>query len=103
MQYLQTTLSREEWLERIFRKSKSQRSFRSARAALRTFDTFCVEKYGKDTQSIVTDLRKNPGDQLYIFLNNFVGFMDSKSPKTIRTYFGWVRSYLSEAKELRQN
>jgi len=94
LEYLQTTLSRDEWLERIFRKSKSQRSFRSARAALKTFDTFGIEKYGKDVQSIVTDLRKNPGDQLYIFLNNFVGFMDNKSPKTIRTYFGWVRSYL---------
>jgi len=45
-------------------------------------------------QLIITDLKKNPSDRLYIFLNNFVGFMDNKSPKTIRTYFGWVRSYL---------
>lgn len=94
MEYLQTTLSREEWLARIFRKSKAERSFRSARAALKAFDNFCLGKFGKDAQSIITDLKGNPGDQLYIFLNNFAGFMDDKSPKTIRTYFGWIRSYL---------
>ena len=70
------------------------KSLRCARTALKAFETFCQENYRKDAQSVMADLQRNPGDRVYIFLNNFVAFMDDKNPKTIRTYFGFVKSYL---------
>ncbi len=94
LSYLTTTLSNDEWFERIYRKSKSQSSVRSAKAALKTFQSFCLEKYAKDTQAVIQDLKTNPGDRVYIFLDKFVGFMNDKHPTTIRTYFGFIRSYL---------
>ncbi|HEX9845118.1 MAG TPA: site-specific integrase, partial [Candidatus Nitrosotenuis sp.] len=94
MSYLQNTLSRQEWLDRTYRKSKSQRALELAQAALKSFDAFCSEKYGKDPDTIISELRGNPGDRTYIFLNNFVAFMDNKSPKTVQTYFGLVKSFL---------
>jgi len=94
MSYLTTTLSNDEWFERIYRKSQSQSSVRSAKAALKTFQSFCLEKYAKDAQAVIQDLKTNPGDRVYIFLDKFVGFMNDKHPTTIRTYFGFIRSYL---------
>lgn len=94
MSCLQNTLSRQEWLDRTYRKSKSQRTLELAKAALKSFDVFCSERYGKDPKIIIVELRDNPGDRTYIFLNNFVSFMDNKSPKTVQTYFGLVKSFL---------
>ena len=94
MNYLQNTLTRQEWLDRTYKKSRSTRALRLAKAALSSLDSFCFEKYGKDSAIILAKLRDNPGDQIYIFLNNYVSSMDSKSPKTRHTYFGLIKSFL---------
>ena len=95
MSYLKSTLSDKDWLERVYQKSKSTRSVRCAESALKAFDNFCLEKCGKDYHSVIMDLKGNSGDALYVFLSNFVSYMTiQKSPKTVQTYFGLIRSYL---------
>jgi len=94
MSLLQSTFSRQDWLDRVFGKNKSKRSLNLAKASLTAFDRFCTSKYGTDSESLIKDLRGDSGDKIYIFLSNFVSFLDDKSPRTIQCYFGFIRSYL---------
>lgn len=94
MNCLQNTLTRQEWLDRTYRKSKSERALSLAKSALKSFDSFCAQKYDKNSEVLLAELRQNQGDKTYIFLNNYVSFMDNKSPKTTHIYFGLVKSFL---------
>jgi hypothetical protein len=78
----------------VFGKNKSKRSLNLAKASLTAFDLFCAKKYGKDAETLIRTLKKESGDKIYIFLSNFVSFLDDKSPRTIQCYFGFIRSYL---------
>lgn len=94
MSQLQSTFSRQDWLDKVFGKNKSTRSLNLAKASLTAFDLFCMNKYGKDSGSLIKELRNDSGDRIYVFLSNFVSFLDDKSPKTVQCYFGCIRSYL---------
>ncbi len=114
MDSLQNTLTREDWLNRVYRKSRSEKSLDSANAGLVALEQFTISKYKKDLDSMIRDLRKAKGDRLYIFLDNWVSFMDEvhpeivsrsyksgktktvkrRSPATIQLYFTLMKSYL---------
>lgn len=94
MSLLQSTFSRQDWLDKVFGKNKSKRSLNLAKASLTAFDLFCAKKYDKDTESLIRILKEDSGDKIYVFLSNFVSFLDDKSPRTIQCYFGFIRSYL---------
>jgi len=106
---------KEDWLERVFRKSESARSKDVAKTALNMFDYYCkhegttiedkVKQYQDlakqgDIRSICLDLDRFVQflnqDQPDIILNSVQSptTFKKKSGKTIRNYFGFIKSYL---------
>jgi len=104
-----------DWLERQFRKSESSRTRQVAKASLNMFGLFCKNQ-GTTTQQMIEEYQKlfEKSDirNICLSLDNFVDFLNQdhddivvgsgkhlnhfkrKNPKTITTYFGFVKSYL---------
>jgi len=96
-QSLKTTLTRDEWLNRVFLKSKSLNTKDVARSSLVVFDKFLATRYPNSTeQSIIEELTTYQDDRKYIFLQEYINFMDEegKSPQSIKNYFSFTKSYL---------
>jgi integrase len=89
-------LSRDDFIERSFNKSKSWGSKNVVEGSLKKFDAFCLDIYHKQSSELLQELRMSTGDELYHFLQDFINYMDKQGlkPKSIRTYFGFIKSYL---------
>ena len=107
--------SKENWLERVFRKSESERSKTVAKTAWNMFEAFCTYE-GKTEHEKITEYQNlaNNGDNrsICLDLDKFVQFLNQdhpeikqkrkfsvvpfrkKSAKTIKNYFGFIKSYL---------
>ena len=111
------TFTEQDWLNRMYRKSESKRTKDSAITSLNMFDFFCnnqkitreqlIEKYQELFNQDKPDIRS-----ICLSLDKFIQFLDQdhedimmnikcaprvfsrKSPKTIKVYFGFVKSYL---------
>jgi len=110
--------SEEDWLDRMYRKSESNGTRNCAKTSLMIFDYFCqnqvglnsrstsqmIERYQNwinqdkpDIRSICMSLDKlvsfmgKDHDEIMINLN---ATFKAKQPKTIKLYFGFVKSYL---------
>jgi len=94
MEYLLATMSKQEWLDKVFSKSKSKSSRISASSAIKKLEEFCLKEYKKEADTVLKDLRNEPIEKAYRFLDKYVTHLGDLSPKTVRTYFGWVRTYL---------
>ncbi|MEX0854679.1 MAG: tyrosine-type recombinase/integrase [Nitrosopumilaceae archaeon] len=92
---LRKTLSREEFTNRAFQKSKSIGSKAVVESSLINFEEFCKNEYGQEQEKLLFQLKENQGDELYHFLQDFINFMSEKGLKsaTIRAYFSFIRSY----------
>ena len=110
--------SKNDWLDKMFRKSESEGTKLMAQTALNVFEDFC--NYQKKTESqLIRELQmlSKAGEirKLCLFLDRFVQFMNQdhpditrldpfrkknlisfkrKGPKTIKSYFGFIKSYL---------
>lgn len=108
-------ISDKDFLDRQFRKSESTRTKQVASAALNVFETFCntqcmekhqmIKEYQElfqqsDIRSICLSLDKfvqflnQDHEDMPIKYHNVDSYFKRKTPKTIRTYFGFVKSYL---------
>jgi len=110
---------KEDWLERVYRKSESERSKIVAKTALNMFEYFCQNQGCTEQAKIIEyqvlagQEQKEEGirmicldlDKLVQFLNqdheeiilnskNSPTFFKKKNPKTIKNYFGFIKSYL---------
>ena len=111
------TFTEQDWLNRMFRKSESKRTKDSAITSLNMFDYFCndqkvtreqmIDKYQELFNQTKPDIRS-----ICLSLDKFIQFLDQdheeimmnikcaprvfsrKAPKTIKVYFGFVKSYL---------
>ena len=110
--------TKKDWLDRMYRKSESESTRDSAETALNVFGSFCIYLNKTETELIneyqllskTNEIRK-----LCLSLDRLVQFMNTdhpeiklvdalhpyrkvglkrKSPRTIRTYFGFIKSYL---------
>lgn len=113
------TVTDSDWLERMFRKSESDRTQTVAFTSLKLFDYFCqsqrvskeemIKKYQDWFEQTKPDIRS-----ICMSLDKFVQFMNKdqnkslmgaaskkKSPKSIRLYFGFIKSYLRIAHGVR--
>jgi len=92
---VELTYDKESFLDRVFRKSKSQRSRRNAELALAKFDKFCLDKFARPSEQIVIDVKDGRLDA-YRTLDNFIGYMDKTNinPNSMSTYISWVKSYM---------
>jgi len=111
--------SKADWLNRMYRKSNSARTKMSAATSLRMFGFFCDSQHTTEQETISRYHRfVQAGDVRSVCLSfdKFIQFLGEdhpefktfkfadhnrhafnfkkKSPKTVRTYFGFVKSYL---------
>jgi len=113
---------KDQWLNRVFRKSESSRSKQVAQVSLNMFKLFC-ESQNKSEAEIIKEYQgyaeENDFRNVGLSLDNFVQFLNEdhpeitlnvnlipkpfkkKSGKTIRTYFGFVKSYLRICHDVR--
>lgn len=93
---LRKRLTREEFVEKFYSKSNSVGSKTVLLSVLKNFDSFCIEVYGNDSESLLEELRGDMGDALYNFLQDFIKYLEDKrlKPKTIASYFSTLRTYL---------
>lgn len=115
MSYIESHLSRDDWLTRVYQKSNSKGSAMVAKESLANFEYFCQKAYNRSADTVIEDIKKEPEEKTYVVLNKFVDFMSNdhpditikknrpsakdqflkkKNPSTIRLYFGFVRSYM---------
>jgi len=107
--------SKDEWLDRVERKSESKGSRQVAETSLSMFDYFCKDEGVKQEEKIdsyLTCQKDGNIDSIYQDLDKFIQFLDEdhediilnkdlipltfkkKNPRTIITYFGFIKSYL---------
>ena len=108
----------EDWLDRMYRKSKSRGTMLCAKTSLSIFDQFCHYHTGLngDSRNTVISKYKTWMNQdkpdvrsICMSLDKFVSFMEkdhdeiqvnrnatfkAKEPKTIKLYFSFIKSYL---------
>ena len=122
MSYISSENTRDQFLENIYSKSKSDASKDLAKTALRQFDLYCKDEFGKEhADEILKDIKvdkSNPSsDQVIFLLNRFVLWLGkdhphllkrtghaksppkpltARMPSTIRSYFGIVRDYVED-------
>lgn len=115
-----TTLSDEDWINKYYRKSNSDGTVHIARTSLNIFDQFCQKQIGLNGKSRDTMIQqyqelfnqdKPDIRSICMSLDKFVGFMaedhedivihgrwnttfKAKTSKTIKIYFGFIKSYL---------
>jgi hypothetical protein len=72
--------------------------------ALMHFEKFCIGKFSRDTQTVLSDLLRQKYDEpqrhinnLFSLLQDFINYLGDtdKDPSTIRGNFNWVKGYLN--------
>jgi len=122
-----TTISDEKWAENYYRKSNSEGTVHIARTSLNIFEQFCqneIDLNGKSKEIMIENYQKlfnqdKPDIRsICISLDRFVEFMGedhdeivingrcnttfkAKKSKTIKIYFGFIKSYLRICHEIR--
>jgi len=110
--------TKEDWLDRMYRKSESESTKGVAETALHIFSSFCMYQNKTETELINEyQVLSTSGDirKICLSLDRLVQFMNTehpeikysdpffperkigfkkKNPKSIRTYFGFIKSYL---------
>ena len=86
---------RQGFLDKVYRRSKAVKSQRSARTALKHFESFCMERYARSDIELINEIRLGRTD-VYRVLDSFVGYMESEGlqPTSISPYMSFVRGYL---------
>jgi len=113
---------KDQWLSKVFRKSESTRSQQVAKVSLNMFKLFC-ENENKTESEMIKEYqiyaKENDFRKVCLSLDNFIQFLNEdhpeitlrknqfatgfkkKSGKTIKTYFGFVKSYLRICHDVR--
>jgi len=77
MSYISNENTREQFLDNIYNKSKSDASLDLAKTALGQFDLYCKDEFGKENANeILKDIKEDKSshspDQVIFLLNKFV-------------------------------
>ena len=78
--YINKLLTREEFIEKAYKKGKSRGFEQFTSSMLRDLDRFCDHKYGKKTTDVVIDIKKDLDD------TNDPGF----ALKFLQDYIDWL-------------
>ena len=83
--YINELWSREEFIEKSFKKGKSKGFEQFTSSMLRDLDRFCDHKYGKKTSEILIDLKKEQDrtkDPVYSlqFLQDYINWLEVDHP-----------------------
>ena len=123
MSYISSQSTREQFLETIYNKSRSESSRELAKAAIGQFDLFCKDVFKKESSDeVLKDIKKDleqdySSDKIMIVLSKFVIWLGedhphllkrtghknsppkpitARMPSTIKSYFGIVRDYVED-------
>jgi len=117
--YLKSELTREEFFDKVYKKGQSLGSRRVAEATVRHLDRFCEDKFQKELDPLLTDMRNEidtqHNDRIALkflddfntwlgqdhptirskphLITNFTIPLRKKGPSAIRTYFSYARKY----------
>ncbi len=85
----------ETFLDRVYRKSKSESSRAIARASLDRFEKYCSDRFNCSSEDVISDINQKKVD-VYRTIDDFIGYLDKRkdSASTIITYVAWVKKYL---------
>lgn len=88
--------NRDSFLDRVYRKSKSVKSRKTAKISLNRFDAFCFQKHGKTIEQLIPTL-KTESMNVYHLLDDFVTFLskNDNSAGTTMVYVSYARRYLT--------
>lgn len=86
---------KENFLDRVFRKGKSERSRDIARMSISRFENYCMSKFTRSGEEVIAKMKSNELD-VYRVLDDFISCLDSQgvTASSIGIYISWVRSYL---------
>jgi len=100
--------SKEEFFEKIFRRSGSTSSLKIAKVSINWLDKFSLGSFEKDTDVIMDEIRKemldNPHDvSAMIYLDKFSTFLQNmdKSSSAVKGYVGFAKKYLRQCGGIR--
>ncbi len=94
--------SRQDFFDKVFRKSGSYNSLNGAKSAISNLDAFCVTVYHKKTNDLLTEIREtmqeNPNDVTpMIFLAKFSSYLQDKKRSTSS-----IKSYINFSKKIHE-
>jgi len=112
--YISELLTREEFFEKAYQKGKSESYKKLTKTAINNFDTFCLDKYQRQTDQIMKDLREEIKQTQDVtkalkLLQDFVDWLAvdhpnlrtktnqpivSKVPQAIRNYVSRARKFM---------
>lgn len=86
---------KEEFLERVYRKGNSPQSKKSAQQALDRFTKFCLDKFQRSDDSIISDIKLGKLG-VYRVLDGFVAHLqkDGIASSVIHVWMSWLKGYL---------
>jgi len=90
LDYISDRIDRGQFLEKVYNASQSQSSKESAHTHLTNLDLYCKDKYGRDTETILDDLRtdmentRSPSKVLR-FLDDYVAWLQQDHPNILLT------------------
>ena len=113
-----STLTRDEFFEKIYSKGNSKDSLNMAKAALSNLDYYNTDVFKESTESILTQLAQQSEDTQLNYLRKFVSWLSldhehiknkhgqaikGKSESGIRAYMGMVKKYLRLVHSIKLN
>ena len=127
LDYIPDRITREEFLGKIYAKTESESSLETAKSHLNNLDFFCQDKYNRETETVLSDLREDMKETRSItkslrFLDEFVKWLledhpnimssrgvhksvkfslKRKNRNTVPVYFATIRKYLSQVGGIR--
>ena len=84
MSYIDDKITKEDFFNRIYRKSKSENTQHAAEIALRNFDLFCQHAYQKGMDQVIDDLISvNNPRKTFVFFQKFIDFLQEDHPEIL--------------------
>jgi len=100
--------TRQDFFDKVFRKSGSYNSLNGAKSAISNLDAFCNFVYEKNTDALLTEIREtmqeNPNDVTpMIFLDKFSSYLQNKKKSTssIKGYINFSKKYMRQCGGIR--
>ncbi|MDH3657610.1 MAG: hypothetical protein OEM77_05685 [Nitrosopumilus sp.] len=115
MSYIDDKITKENFFDKIYRKSRSESARHNAETALRNLEIFCQHIYQKEMDQVIDDLISvNNSRKTFVFFQKFVNFLqedhleilynpsqkgakrkpfEAKMPSSIKGYISKARKY----------
>jgi len=82
--------TRSTFMDKISKKDPS--TIAGYEQAINNFESFCAERHGKI--DMIADLKEYHEDDVFLFLQSWINWNSTRSPRTIKNYFSRVKNYI---------